>query len=81
PPAEELPELTGTAILGRVRFAVFGRERVQAGGRIGRYEVAEVRPREVLLTDGRRRLVLSLDAPGAVRSDHPADHPTDHQEP
>jgi hypothetical protein len=46
-------ELTGTALLGKNRYAIFGTHTVQEGQRIGRYIVQAVRPREVdLLAEG-----------------------------
>jgi hypothetical protein len=51
-------ELTGTALLGKNRYAIFGTQTVQEGQRIGRYIVQAVRPREVdLVADGRLTVV------------------------
>lgn len=55
--------LSGTAIFGDSRFALFGQERVQEGQRIGRYVVKAIRSREVDLLDGDRLFVLRMADP------------------
>jgi len=68
---ENLPEkllpidlsLSGTAIFGDSRWALFGAERVQEGGNIGRYVVMAIRPRLVELLDGDQIRVLRMSSP------------------
>jgi len=50
--------LTGTALLGDTRFALFGERRVQEGDQIGRYRVHAVRSREVdVVIDGKLTVI------------------------
>jgi len=58
--------LSGTAIFGDSRFALFGQERVQEGQRIGRYVVKAIRSREVDLLDGERLVVLRMADPELI---------------
>lgn len=62
PSAETLVglELTGTAVFGRSRYALFRGRRVKEGDRLGRYVVVAIRPREVDLNDGRRVLTVRI---------------------
>jgi hypothetical protein len=55
--------LSGTALFGNSRFALFGQHRVQEGQRIGRYVVKAIRSREVDLLDGERLVVLRMADP------------------
>lgn len=64
---EELPLLTGTVLFGDSRFAIFEGHRVQEGGRIGRYVVASIRPREVDLRDRDQVLTLKIRKPNLSR--------------
>ena len=55
--------LTGTAILGSLHLAFFGDQRIQEGGKIGRYLVKTVRPREVDIWAEGRLTVLRMAPP------------------
>ena len=58
--------LSGTALFGDSRFALFGQQRVQEGQRIGRYVVKAIRSREVDLLDGERLVVLRMADPELI---------------
>ncbi len=81
PPGDEtsykpgLPQLSGTALLGPVRWAFLDGVAVQEGHRFGRYFVGDVRPREVVLLDGTRSLTLRMESwnslPAPIRTTQP----------
>ena len=54
--------LTGTAVLGRTKYALFEDTKVQEGQSIGRYTVQQIHPREVVLVNDEtgQQLILKL---------------------